>query len=922
MNFSKNKTAATIATILILTIVLPMVALPLANAHTPPWEISTFAYINAAPSPVGVGQQVSILIWCDKPRTNAALSNDYRMHNYQLVITDSAGNEVLNQFWQSITDPTSSQFYAWVPDAAGTYNLTFNFQGFAANDFGHDPSETNDTYLPDSASTTVVVQQEQIPSPITSYPLPTEYWTRPIYGENTDWWSISSNWLGEGSPTITAWPAIFGYGNLAGIDRDPGNGVGPLTSHIMWTKPLQEGGVVGDNNFPIAGNTWFEGSAYNQRFGNPIIVAGLLIYNPPISFYSAASLGGSGVGPTTCVDLRTGELKWSTTDIPPPSFAIIYDVEDPQQHGVHPAMLVQASGFGTTTWNIWDAWTGTKLVTVTGIPSGVSSLGPQGEYLIYTIANAGTNSNPDYRLRLWNSSLLWTGTGWANPTSTTLVPVWDTTTTTTTTNVTTTTYVNGSIVTTQTPTTTTTTAVDGSISSGTHTRYSWDVPISWRNGMSPAPSFIFGSVEYNDVLVLRQGTQPGLTLGGFGTNSQAPYTYIGVNLNTTSHSYALGAEMWTNTLSPPPRNITVCGGIIDPVSRVFTETYKETMQHVGFDLDTGQKLWTTASQVDLDYYGNPSIPWLASAAYEGKLYSCAYGGILYAYDLRTGDLLWTYGNGGPGNSTNSEFYLAYGHYPIQMGAFASGLVYVFTTEHTVNTPIYKGAEWRAVNATTGAEVWTLSGYTGTFFVFSNAVADGFLTFFNGYDNQIYSVGRGPSTMTVSAPNLAAASGQPVVISGSVLDISAGSKQNEQAARFPNGIPLAADSVMGDWMGYVYQQRPLPSDFVGVNVDISVVDSNGNYRSIGTATTDSKGNYNLVWTPDIPGTYQVYASFAGTKAYWPSSSTAAFNVMEAHPTVAPTTAPVASNTDTYVLVSAIAIIIVVLIIGALLLRKRP
>ncbi len=112
----------------------------------------------------------------------------------------------------------------------------------------------------------------------------------------------------------------------------------------MWTKPLQEGGVVGDNNFPIAGNTWFEGSAYNQRYGNPIIVAGLLIYTEPISFYSPASLGGSGVGPTNCVDLRTGELKWSKTDIPQLSFAIIYDVEDPQQHGVYPAMLVQVSG--------------------------------------------------------------------------------------------------------------------------------------------------------------------------------------------------------------------------------------------------------------------------------------------------------------------------------------------------------------------------------------------------------------------------------------------------------------------------------------------------------------------------------------------------------------------------------------------------
>ncbi len=51
------------------------------------------------------------------------------------------------------------------------------------------------------------------------------------------------------------------------------------------------------------------------------------------------------------------------------------------------------------------------------------------------------------------------------------------------------------------------------------------------------------------------------------------------------------------------------------------------------------------------------------------------------------------------------------------------------------------------------------------------MADGYSNWFNGYDNQIYTVGRGPSTMTVTAPNLAAASGQPVVIAGSVLDVS-------------------------------------------------------------------------------------------------------------------------------------------------------
>ena len=86
---------------------------------------------------------------------------------------------------------------------------------------------------------------------------------------------------------------------------------------------------------------------------------------------------------------------------------------------------------------------------------------------------------------------------------------------------------------------------------------------------------------------------------------------------------------------------------------------------------------------------------------------------------------------------------------------------------------------------------------------------------NGLDNNIYSIGRGPSKLTVTAPDLAAASGQSVVIHGTVTDISAGTKQNQQAADFPNGVPVAADSIMKDWMGYVYQQKELPSNFNGV-----------------------------------------------------------------------------------------------------------
>ncbi len=105
-------------------------------------------------------------------------------------------------------------------------------------------------------------------------------------------------------------------------------------------------------------------------------------------------------------------------------------------------------------------------------------------------------------------------------------------------------------------------------------------------------------------------------------------------------------------------------------------------------------------------------------------------------------------------------------------------------------------------------------------------------------------GKGPSALTVTAPDLAAASGQPVVIRGTITDISAGTKQDEQAARFPNGVPAMSDASMGDWMEYVYMQKPIPMSATGVPVSIDVLDSNGNFRNIGTATSDANGVFSL------------------------------------------------------------------------------
>jgi hypothetical protein len=190
--------------------------------------------------------------------------------------------------------------------------------------------------------------------------------------------------------------------------------------------------------------------------------------------------------------------------------------------------------------------------------------------------------------------------------------------------------------------------------------------------------------------------------------------------------------------------------------------------------------------------------------------------------------------------------------------------------------------------------------------------------------QVYSLGKGPSALTVTAPDVAASVNSPIVIRGTVMDIATGTTQNEQAARFQSGVPCVSDESQAAWMEYVYMQKPRPTDVTGVSITLSVVDANGNYREIGTTTTND-GYFTYNWTPDIDGPYTVYASFTGSESYWPSNAVTSFAVDPAAATPAPTEPPQPTMTDTYLL-SGIAAIIVVIAIGfavtILVLRKRP
>ena len=577
----KNKIAAiAISIFFILSMTVSMTLIPSATAHAPAWKIPTWAYIQPAPNPIGVGETTHVYIWLEQTKDGAVFYNDYRFHNFQLTITAPDGTKT-TQTWAICQDPTSDQTYLFTPTQVGTYKLDFNYPGEDINAYSHaNDAYVNDTYLPSSASCTLTVQQDQIFHFPDSYPLPSQYWTRPIYSENPYWYTISSNWLGTGAA---------GYG-----DCFPGDAVGPLTAHVMWTYPVQAGGVVGGNQMAIPGDTYFEGSAYLGRMQTPIIMAGLLYYTMPVGWGTSTGTGG----PTVCQDLRTGRILWSRDDVPILSFGYIYDTQQANQHGVIPPIL-----FTSNFARAFDAYTGDQLFNVTGVPTGTAVPGPSGEMLKYVLANAGTTANPDWRLGEWNSSKLWFPNATISPTITNMTgttvaigsPIGD--------------ALSGTLI------------VDASISNQSLStcRYDWNISLPVANTMPSSPTIV--AAWQGNMLLCMNGSYPAIGSAG------APYSYFAVNLNVTRGT--IGSILWWNTVTPLPGNFTIrfSGPTTGtPTDGVFVEFYKDTMQFIGYSMDTGQKLWGPIGNASgLMYYnsGYNSGGNQAGAA-------VAYGNIYYA----------------------------------------------------------------------------------------------------------------------------------------------------------------------------------------------------------------------------------------------------------------------------------------------------
>ena len=273
-----------------------------ASAAAAPVNLPTFLYVNASPTPVGVGQTVYITLFVTKPVPTLtggySLGQDYLNMKINIVKPDGT-NITLGPYESDATGGVPA--VTFVPTVEGNYT----FQGiYPGQVLGTNPNNGLVYNLDPAVSPAVTVAVQANPvSYWYSSPLPTAYWTTPIYASNYGWaQAVGGNWYGLGRP---------GFDNTGGYDGSGNNfqpySTAPTTAHVLWTLPITTGGQPGGETAANEITAFAANSPLYHTF-EPIILNGVLYYG-----WYPAQTDYAGI---VAVNLFTGQTMWvkNTTD--------------------------------------------------------------------------------------------------------------------------------------------------------------------------------------------------------------------------------------------------------------------------------------------------------------------------------------------------------------------------------------------------------------------------------------------------------------------------------------------------------------------------------------------------------------------------------------------------------------------------------
>ena len=929
----KNKTMnSLIALILTITIVTSaLVVIPMVDAAVS--STYTWAYVttNVGTGTIGVGQSMLLVCWTkdlppDIGETNGLVSSPTGRagwYGWQINVTKPDNStEIVNMPY---SDPVGADYISYTPDMAGTYYYYAIFPATWKN-----TTSTQRFYTAAVSPLDSFIVTEE-PAPLwPESPLPNDYWTRPINAAARNWVVLAGARLGGAA---NVWP----LGASGGTVGNYAYGQAPESAHILWSKPYGIGGLMDVRTGTIS----FETTHYQGFSFSPSIILDGKIYTSP----HQTTHGGGGL---QVIDLYNGDTLYINYTAPTFSMGQIYNYLSPNQMGgfaylwrtsgvtlpevVDVPNVYQTGNAGQnmsvtritadvtynrtatpistgTVWAMYDAWTMQPITYIANVSTaGTQVYCKDGAIVYYNLVNKGNTTNPNYYCTVWNNTAgtmisSQTGTGYWQwrPAGGTF---------------------GGS----------------SAYLGGLAYNYVHDGRVFYSQNFSLPAGIIRPRNAYlNETGTIRAVRQDDYmvigTKGWYNSQYLQKGWMMGVGLNSTNR----GQKLWEMEYTPPfadlAKNVTTTqtfsGGLdldgIYPEDNVLTWHDTQSCLRWVYDLQTGELLWTSPPQPQLDYYS------IGQLVYDHKLIAYgSYSGQFIAYDIRTGNIVWTY------NSTNIGGESPYGNYPMSIGAVADGKIYTLTSEHHLIQPLWRGPNLRCINATDGTEIFsTLAVGSGM------GIADGILVAGSGFDNMVYAYGKGPSATTVAAGPEVTTAGSGVMIKGTVTDqtntgrhntnddfdmVTEGTSTSSAVEYLLKGTPAISDESMSAWMDYKYKQQIRPADATDVPITLDVIDPNGNFFNIGTTTSDSNGNYALPYTPDVPGTYKILATFAGSKAYGPSYATTYLDAVAAPSATAQPTATPTSVADMYFVPAIAGIIIAIIMVGVilaiLLLRKHP
>jgi len=754
---------------------------------TPSVTVTTTAFMSFQPNPIGEGQNLLVNLWLEPP-------THYQRYRsgYTVTFTKPDGSTDVVGPLNSYQGDTTAWFEYQV-DQVGEWKIKFtaaaNYYraGWYYNGEVYDTQEdlppgpygmfTSPIYLDDAyyledstPEQTLIVQEEQL----FSWPprdLPTDYWDRPIYIRNREWWSIGGGYPFTGMGGGPDWPANTNV--YASNYKYTPYVTGPDSPHIVWRRRGALGGIVG-------GQYGYRslGPGEGTYAGTPAIIFQGLCYQT-----LQKVLDGEVKSVWQCYDLRTGEIYWeqvastTTTSFFGMTFTsvlaptvVTYDEAPPSVPGA------EQTGMGAGYFSLlsigsrlikWDPFTGGIKANVTGM-SGTYYREPY----VLSVQNLGYSVPADQRYRLIN----WTTTGTSDDFSSRVLN-----------------------------------------------------NITW-------PLSSLGTCDFESMVSV---TAQSMTDPGMGTSHGT--RVIGVSLLD-------GTVLW---------NITT-DDITFSTSNAVADQGKYTVRMLGgwwdaWNLDDGTFAWKSD---ELEY------PWGDFGAYSissfgGMFFDQSYHG-LYAINWTNGDVVWNF------LDPTIPYESPFGVSPLFVRGvqIVDGKMYIANGEHSPTEPLMRSWRLYCLDIYSGEELWSIGGGGA-----AGAISDGYLTFDSRYDGYMYVFGKGKSETTVSAPQTAVPLGTPMMITGSVLDMSPAQP----------GTPCVSKESMATQMEYLHMQAPIDGiwhneTITGVPVTFTAVDSDGNWIDIGTVTTSGYyGTFGLAWTPSEEGTYEIIASFEGDDSYGSSGA---------------------------------------------------